>query len=211
MIKANMPASEMNDPSFAAIDRISARPATAAGRRRRQRSPADAATRRESLYAVAQRHEQRREYDVARRLYLTLATDPDRVDGRACLAWGRMEARLGHLGAARRVFARGLRQLPDNTHLAHAWAVEEQRAGNVDDARRLFAYALERDPGDGLVYQAYALLEQQQVHAPSHFRCLVLAPLSLSIFFSLSRTVSSLSLSLPLSLSLSVFSPSLGR
>jgi tetratricopeptide (TPR) repeat protein len=164
MIKANLPASELNDPTSAVMDRLSSRPAAAAaGRRRRQRSPADAATRRESLYAVAQRHEQRREYDVARRLYLAMATDPDRADGRACLAWGRMEARLGHLGAARRVFARGLRQLPDNTHLAHAWAVEEQRAGNVDDARRLFEYALERDPGDGLVYQAYALLEQQQV------------------------------------------------
>ncbi len=66
------------------------------------------------------------------------------VDGRVFLAWGRMEARLGSLTAARKVFAQGLRLLPDNVHIVHGWAIEEQRAGNWDDARKLFDYALEK-------------------------------------------------------------------
>jgi hypothetical protein len=55
-----------------------------------------------------------------------------------------MEARLGSLTAARKVFAQGLRLLPDNVHIVHGWAIEEQRAGNWDDARKLFDYALEK-------------------------------------------------------------------
>ena len=119
----------------------------------------------QSLYATAVGHEKKRSFDAARRIYSGLADGGEQgaaPDGRLYLQWGRMEARLGNLADARRVFARGLRALPHNTQLMHAWAVTEMRAEHPEEARHLLRYALEQDPADGMLYQSLALLEQQQ-------------------------------------------------
>ena len=131
-----------------------------AGRRGGDRRP-----RGESLLSVAVRHQGKGNYAAARRIFEMLAKENEsglKPDGRCCLAWGRMEAKLGDLPAARRAFARGIKSLPDNVHIIHAWAIEEQKAGNVAEARKLFEFALDKEASDGLIYQAYALLEQQQ-------------------------------------------------
>ena len=122
-----------------------------------------------SLYSIAMQHVRSRNYVAARRMFKLLqdsfidgAEGAEVPDGRVFLAWGKMEARLHNAWAMRKAFAKGLKLVPDNTHIPHAWAIEELKEGNVDVARKLFHYALERDPGDGLIYQSFALLEQQQ-------------------------------------------------
>ena len=120
-----------------------------------------------SMYSIAIQHDRRRNYSAARRMFELLLNSyendaaADAPDGRVFLAWGKMEARLNNHWAMRKAFAKGLKLIPDNTHIPHAWAIEELKVGNVDSARKLFGYALESDPSDGLVYQSFALLEQQ--------------------------------------------------
>lgn len=70
-----------------------------------------------SLYTVAQEHLRKGNFQAARRMYEMLANSPDpsiSLDGRAYVAWGKMEAKLREPWAMRKVFSQGMKFMPDN-------------------------------------------------------------------------------------------------
>lgn len=77
----------------------------------------------------------------------------------ALQSWGRMEASLGRLDDARRLFRAALSLDDSNQHVLQAWGVAEANAGRVNAARSLFKQCVGKDNKCRAAWHAWARLE----------------------------------------------------
>jgi len=99
--------------------------------------------------------------EAANLLKVCVETDPK--DSYSYLALGRITQRLEGIGAARKVFERGIEKCvidgKPNIHLLQAWATIEMRANETEVATKLFEDALRVDTSNPYVCHSYGLMK----------------------------------------------------
>eukprot|EP00871_Galdieria_phlegrea_P005121 jgi/Galph1/560/GphlegSOOS_G5374.1 len=76
--------------------------------------------------------------------------------------WAQLEANLGNIEEARRIYMVGARKSKGNEHytaLLHSWALFEWKQGDKERARKLLTFAVDIDDQHGWLWRTFARLE----------------------------------------------------